>query len=438
MNGKWQVSRDKRCFVTDQGDSLPHGRLRRSLPLIGLTGAWAAHGRTAERYAELLGRSRGALMKAGQMLSFVAMGAALPDDQRAIYQTALARLQDDAPPMPPDVAVGVVETELRRPLPDAFAEFDPAPIAAASIGQVHAAWLHDGRAVAVKVQYPGVDDAIRSDLRNGQLLASFLNLGRGLTSIRTDVTALAGELATLITAELDYRAEAAHQAEFAAAYRGHPSIRIPEIVPQLCTGRVITMDLATGQRWAEALTAPSALRDRWGQVIVRFALSSLRCLHMINADAHPGNYLFHEDGSVTFLDFGCVKRYTAAQVATLEATAQAAVDADASQLSRVLAGSGFTGNADPPEPGPLLDWLREALTPVIAPQPFIFTPQFAAALAQTDLSRSGRHAGVISKLTVPPDFLSIARVNLEITAVLGALQATGDWAAIRREPWEDR
>ena len=425
--------------MADRGDSLPHGRLRRGLPLIGLT-ARTVGGTTSapDRYAELLGRSRGALMKAGQMLSFVAMGAALPDDQRAIYQAALARLQDDAPPMPPNVAVGVVETELRRPLLDAFAEFDPAPIAAASIGQVHAARLHDGRAVAVKVQYPGVDDAIRSDLRNGQLLASFLKLGRGLTSIRTDVTALAGELARLIAAELDYRAEAAHQAEFAAAYRGHRSIRIPEVVMPLCTSRVITMDLATGQRWAEALTGPSSLRDRWGQAIVRFALGSMRRLHMINADMHPGNYLFHEDGSVTFLDFGCVKRYTTAQVATLEAAAQAAVDGDASELSRVLAASGFTDNAGPPEPRLLLDWLREALTPVIAPQPFIFTPQFAAALAQTDLSRSGRHADVISKLTVPPDFLSIARVNLEVTAVLGALRAAGDWAAIRCEPLEDQ
>jgi len=209
-------------------------------------------------------------------------------------------------------------------------------------------------------------------------------------------------------------------------------------VTRLCTSRVITMDLATGQRWAEALTAPSELRDQWGQVIARFALGSLRRLHMVNADAHPGNYLFHEDGSVTFLDFGCVKRYTAAQVATLEAAAQAAVIGDASRLSRVLAESGFTDKADPPEPELLLDWLREALAPVIAPQPFIFTPQFAAALARTDLSRSGRHSDVISKLTVPPDFLSIARVNLEVTAILGALRATGDWDAIRREPLEDQ
>jgi predicted unusual protein kinase regulating ubiquinone biosynthesis (AarF/ABC1/UbiB family) len=342
--------------VTDQPDSrpqefsLPRGRLRRGLPLVGLTtlavGA-GPQGRAAERYAELLGRSRGALMKAGQILSFVALGAALPDDQRAVFQAALARLQDDAPPMPSDVAAAVVEAELRQPLCDAFAEFDVRPIAAASIGQVHAARLPDGHPVAVKVQYPGVAEAIGSDLRNGQLLASFLQLGRGLTSVSADVTALAAELAALISAELDYRAEAISLAQFAAAYGGHPLIRIPEIVPELCTSRVLTMGLADGRRWAEAVRAPAALRDQWGEVIARFALGSLRRLRMINADAHPGNYLFHDDGGVTFLDFGCVKRYTATQVATLEAALRAAVGGDATELSRVLAegGPARTGTA---------------------------------------------------------------------------------------------
>jgi predicted unusual protein kinase regulating ubiquinone biosynthesis (AarF/ABC1/UbiB family) len=411
------------------------------VPLVGLTartlGA-GAHGRGAERYAEFLGRSRGALMKAGQVLSFVALGPALPDDQRAACQAALARLQDDAPPMPADVAVAVVEAELQRPLSDVFAEFDPCPVAAASIGQVHAARLPGGREVAVKVQYPGVADAIRSDLRNGQLLASFLQLGRGLTCVRADVTALAAELAGLISGELDYRAEAAHQAKFAAAFRGHPLIRIPQIVTELCTSRVLTMDLAQGRRWPEAVAAPAALRDRWGEVIVRFAIGSLRRLSMVNADPHPGNYLFHDDGTVTFLDFGCVKRYPRVQVAAVEAAVQAAVDGDAGELSRVLAPAGFVDLADPPDPGRLLCWVREALTPLIAPQPFTCTPEFAAALARLELSRSGPHADIIGRLTVPPDFLSIARLSLGITAVLGALRATGEWEAIRRESGADR
>lgn len=432
----------------DAGRPMPTGRLGRSLPLIGLTlqttgtaavarlrreprGAAAA--RAAERYAELLGRSRGALMKAGQLLSFVAIGPALPEDQRAIYQAALARLQDSVPPMPPAEAEAVVEAELGRPLTSAFTEFDPRPMAAASIGQVHAARLPGGRRVAVKIQYPGVAEAIRSDLRNGELLASFLQLGRGLTSARADVTALAAELCDRIAGELDYRAEAAHHARFAAAYRDHPFIRVPGIIPELCTSRVLTMDLADGHRWAHAVAAPAALRDRWGEVIFRFALGSLRRLGVINADPHPGNYLFHDDGSVTFLDFGCVKQYTSEQVTVLEAAAQAVVDSDAGELSRVLITAGFVDQADPPGPGRLLHWLREALAPLTAPQPFTYTPELVAALAQIDLSRSGSYADVIRRLTVPAGFVSVARVNLGISAVLGALRATGEWEAIFRE-----
>jgi predicted unusual protein kinase regulating ubiquinone biosynthesis (AarF/ABC1/UbiB family) len=424
---------------------VPRGRLGRSLPLVSLaarSAGAAALGRgprgtriapVAERYADLLGRSRGALMKAGQLMSFVAVGPAGPEDQRAVYQAAFSRLQDSAPPMPGEEAVAVAEAELDRPLDAAFAEFGPRPIAAASIGQVHAARLLNGREVAVKIQYPGVAEAIRDDLRNGELLAAFLQLGRGLTCVRADMIALAKEISERIAQELDYRAEARHHAEFAAAYHDHPLIRIPAIVPELCTSRLLTMDLAHGRRWAQALTAPAALRDRWGEVIFRFAVGSLRRLGLVNADPHPGNYLFHDDGGVTFLDFGCVKRYAGEQVAVLEAAVQAAVDSDAGQLSRVLVAGGFTDRDQQPEPGKLLCWLREALTPVIAPQPFTYTPEFAAALAQADLSRSSPHADVIRRLTVPADFVSIARVNLEVTAVLGALRATGEWEAIRRE-----
>jgi predicted unusual protein kinase regulating ubiquinone biosynthesis (AarF/ABC1/UbiB family) len=435
------------------GRGMPRSRLGRSLPLVSLTlrssGAAAfatlrreprsaGIARIAERYAGLLGKSRGALMKAGQLLSFVDIGPAVPAEQRAIYHAALAQLQDSAPAMPAHEAVAVAEVEFGRSVHEVFGAFSPRPIAAASIGQVHAARLPDGRAVAVKIQYPGVAEAIGSDLRNGELLATFLQLGRGLTSARADVRALAAEISERIAEELNYRAEAAHQAAFAAAYRGHPFIRVPEVIPELCTSRVLTMELASGHRWAEAVTAPAALRNRWGEAIFRFALGSLRRLRMINADPHPGNYVFHDDGTVTFLDFGCVKSYSTEQIATMEAAAQAVVGGDAAELSRVLVSAGFVDQLDPPDPELLLSWLREALTPVIAPQPFSYTPELAASLARLDVSRSGRYADVISKLTVPGDFISIARVNLEVTAVLGSLRATGSWDAIRREPVADQ
>ena len=183
-----------------KGDGLDRGRLRRTAPLVGLTARTAGeavvvglrrkltgadttefHVRTAERYAELLGHSKGALMKAGQMLSFVSASPAVPAEFQSIYQAALTRLRDEAPPMAPELARAALERELGQRTESAFAQFEWEPLAAASIGQVHAARLHDGRAVAVKIQYPGVADAIHADLKNTELLSTFLGLLFGLS-----------------------------------------------------------------------------------------------------------------------------------------------------------------------------------------------------------------------------------------------------------------
>jgi predicted unusual protein kinase regulating ubiquinone biosynthesis (AarF/ABC1/UbiB family) len=274
--------------------------------------------RTAERYAERLGRSMGVAMKAGQMLWSATVGSMMPDAYRGTYQQALAGLCDDAPSMPPALVGKTVETELGGPPEKVFAEFDPVPLVAASISQVHSAVLHGGRRVAVKVQYPGAADAMRAALANTELLAAFFQLLRPIAASMTsiDIRAIACELSGRIEEEIDFRAEAANQGEFADAYRGHPFIRIPDVVPELSTQRVLTMDLADGLSWAEALQARDALKDKWAEAIYRFSVGSRRTLRLLHADSHPGNYLFHEDGSVTFLDFGFVKRFRPEQIAT--------------------------------------------------------------------------------------------------------------------------
>jgi len=271
------------------GDSIGRERLRRAGPLVGLTARTAGeavvvglrgklagadptefHVRTAERYAELLGRSKGALMKAGQMLSFASVSPAVPAEFLSIYQVALARLCDDAPPMAPKLARNVLERELGCRVESAFAAFDWHPLAAASIGQVHAAQLHDGRAVAVKIQYPGVADSIRADLKNTELLATFLSLiigGMSPRKLSFDLRGAAREISVRIAEELDYRREAANQAEFAEHYRGHPFIRVPEVVGELSTDRVLTQDLVRGLSWSDALTAGQELRDQWAEAI---------------------------------------------------------------------------------------------------------------------------------------------------------------------------
>jgi len=211
-----------------------------------------------------------------------------------------------------------------------FAEFNPHPLAAASIGQVHAATLPDGRRVAVKVQYPGVDKAIRADLANTELLATFLRLLFTVVPslTRIDVRELAREVSDRIGEEIDYRIEATNQQEFADAYRGHPFIRIPEILPELSTRRVLSMELVDGLRYSKAARAEQQLRDSWGEVVFRFFGDSLYRLGLMNTDPHPGNYLFHPDGTVSFLDFGCVKRFTDVQARTMSGFLQRTVDQD--------------------------------------------------------------------------------------------------------------
>jgi predicted unusual protein kinase regulating ubiquinone biosynthesis (AarF/ABC1/UbiB family) len=429
--------------------SIRTGRVARAAPLVALTGRTAGEAvisalrrkdrtqstaRSAERYAESLGQSRGVLMKAGQILSFVSLGSLVEGQSRSVYQAALARLQDDAPPMDPEVAAGVVKEELGAAPLEVFAEFEPMPLAAASIGQVHAARTHDGRDVVVKIQYPGVAEAIRADLANVELLATFFQLVRGLIPDlgRTDARALAREVSERIGEEIDYRAEAANQTEFADFYRGHPFIRVPEVLPEFSTGRVLTMQRSDGMRWSQAQDADQAVKDQWGEAIYRFTLGSLRRMGTFNADPHPGNYLFHPDGTVTFLDFGCVKKFTGEQVDWMRAAVAAAVSGDAEQLLHQYTAGGFVPG-DPPSAEGILLWAREALAPVLGEQPFRYTPEFAAMIVDTEFSPRGPHSAVVKKLALPGEYVALSRIDLGMTAVLATLQASANWRGIREE-----
>src|SRR4051794_10093038 len=265
--------------------TIPQGRVRRTAPLAALSARAAGgslvdilrrrlqgergtsvefHVRNAERYADVLSRSKGVLMKVGQILSFVDISAALDRTYGEVYQTALASLQSDAEPMDPVLVGAVIESELGRGPEELFAEFSPTPIAAASIGQVHVARLHDGTEVAVKIQYPGVADAIGDDLANTQLLFTFVKIAQGIVPGfgNFDVRAMADEISERFSEELDYASELAYQAEFADHYRGHPFVRVPEVIPELSTDRVLTMEMVHGRRWTETAGVEQALRDR--------------------------------------------------------------------------------------------------------------------------------------------------------------------------------
>ena len=380
--------------------------------------------RTAEDVARELGNMKGVVMKAGQMVSFIAEG--LPPDARA----ALATLQADVLPMAPSLAERVVREELGDTLPRLFLDWDPIPVAAASIGQVHRAVMPDGRLVAVKVQYPGIDRAITSDLDNAEFL---YRLFSSLALKSLDARALVDELRDRMGDELDYRLEAASQTEFAARYRGHPFIHVPDVVPERSSRRVLTSEWVEGRPWGEFLaTADRPTRQRAGEVLFRFSQGSVHHHRVFNGDPHPGNYRFHPDGSVTFLDFGLVKRWAPGEFEQLTPVLDALLAHDAEATVHHLVGAGFLAPDHGLDPGLVWDYVSNPYAPYLS-ETFTFSQAWTAAALGRALDLSGPAAGVLERLDMPSSFVILDRVIWGVSALLGRLEATGSWRAILDE-----
>jgi predicted unusual protein kinase regulating ubiquinone biosynthesis (AarF/ABC1/UbiB family) len=381
--------------------------------------------RSAEDVARELGHMKGAIMKAGQLIGFIAEG--LPPDAQA----ALATLQADGPPMAPSLAESVVRDELGAGPERLFLDWNPIPVAAASIGQVHRAVLRDGRVVAVKVQYPGVDRAIRSDLDNAELLYRFFS---SFTLRGLDVRGLVDELRARMGDELDYRLEARNQSEFADMYRDHPFIRIPEIVPEYSTTRVLTSEWVDGLTWAEfEESATRAAKQRAAEILFRFAQGSVHRHGMFNGDPHPGNYRLKPDGSMTFLDFGLVKRWTAGEWELLAPCLDAiVVSHDPDALMRAMEASRFLPPATGLDPQLVYDYVSSPYRPYIS-DTFTFTRQFVGQALATILDLNGPYAEVIRTLNMPASFVILDRVVWGISALLGKLEASGPWRGILLE-----
>src|SRR3954467_2090323 len=358
--------------------------------------------RSAEDVARELGHMKGAIMKAGQLIGFIAEG--LPPEAQA----ALATLQADVPPMAPSLAESVVRSELGADPDHIFLDWSPVPLAAASIGQVHRAVLRDGRIVAVKVQYPGVDRAIRGDLDNAELLYRFFS---SFTLRGLDVKSLVDELRLRMGDELDYRLEAANQRELADRYRDHPFIRIPEVVSELSTGRVLTTEWVDGLTWAEfeASASPSA-KQRAGEILFRFAQGSIHRHGVFNGDPHPGNYRFSPDGSVTFLDFGLVKRWTAGEWERLAPCLDAiVVDRDPHALIAAMEAARFLPVGAGLDPQLVYDYVSSPYVPYLS-DTLTYSRNFVGETLSRILDLSGPYAEVIRTLNMPASFVILDRV----------------------------
>jgi predicted unusual protein kinase regulating ubiquinone biosynthesis (AarF/ABC1/UbiB family) len=376
---------------------------------------------TAEDVAATLGTMKGVLMKLGQMASYV------DDGLSPAARRTLSRLQDSVPPMSPELAAQVITEELGQPPDRAFATWEP--IAAASIGQVHRAITMDGRAVAVKVQYPGIAETIEADLGNVALLRRMLKI----TAPMQDVDALLAELRERVTEELDYRREARNQQMFARYYAGHPTIGVPGIVPELSTRRVVTSELADGARFAELVTWPQAERDLAAETIYRFVFRSLYGAHAFNGDPHPGNYLFHRGGRVTFLDFGLVKHFTADELGPLVAMVKhLCVDNDPEGFRRAMEDAGFLTRDAPLPTDMIVEHMAVFYDTVRERGPRTMTGAYASAVTRRFFDFRSPLAAYVQ---IPRSYVILQRINLGLFALLGELSATADWRCIAEEIW---
>ncbi|MGI9032054.1 MAG: ABC1 kinase family protein [Ilumatobacteraceae bacterium] len=384
--------------------------------------------RTAEQVAERLGGMKGALMKVGQMASYLDDG--LPEPVRQ----ALAALQASAPPMSAELTAEVVEEELGAPPEKIFAEWDPDPIASASIGQVHRAVAVDPRsgrevAVAVKVQYPGVDTAIEADLANTKLFGTLL--AQGFSGL--DPTEMVEEIRERVTEELDYRREAANQTLFAEFFRGHPTIHVPAVLPELSTGRVLTSELVTGAPWAELRTWDQRQRDLAGETLFRFVFRSLYLLRAFNGDPHPGNYLFHGDGRVSFIDFGLVRYFSVAETAMFASMVEAAaVDHDAARFRRIIEAGGLLRPGAPVETDAAGGYFAQFYEPISEDHTMTWTREYASSVVRHTFDRT---SPIAQYVTLPRAFVFIQRINLGLYALLGDLGAVGNYRRVAEELW---
>jgi predicted unusual protein kinase regulating ubiquinone biosynthesis (AarF/ABC1/UbiB family) len=367
--------------------------------------------RSAGEAAALLGSMKGVFMKVGQIVSFA--HDALPEQAKGMLQG----LQKDAPPMAFELVRQVIEAELGGDLGARFKHVDETPLAAASIGQVHRARLQSGADVVVKVQYPGVDTAIEGDLvalqRMGKVIAPF--------NPAFDAESVLTELRARIQEELDYRLEARNQALFRRLWEGHPTIRVPRVYPEHTTGRVLTSEHVRGFGYYDFLRAADERDKRTASATIHdFVFDSMFCHLVYNGDPHPGNYLFHEDGAVTFIDFGCVKRFTRESMGSIKTFFRAILEEDRATFDEYVLVLGLVrAGRDWDHDNMWAHW-RYHLEPYWSGD-FEFTPEYLARGREVMAPRNTKD------MNLPADLLFFTRITFGLNAISQQLGSRGNF-----------
>ncbi|MET9882500.1 AarF/ABC1/UbiB kinase family protein [Streptomyces sp. NPDC006430] len=376
--------------------------------------------RTAEQLFRTLGELKGGAMKFGQALSV--FESALPEEIAGPYRAALTKLQEAAPPLPAQTVHQVLADRLGADWRDLFEEFEDKPAAAASIGQVHRAVWHDGRQVAVKVQYPGAGEALLSDLKQLGRFAGLL----GPLIPGMDIKPLIKELRDRVSEELDYELEAEAQRTHADAFEGDEDVVVPDVVHQ--GDQVLVTEWLEGTPLSEVIAdGTQEERDRAGQLLARFLFSGPARTGLLHADPHPGNFrlVAGADGRMRLgvLDFGTVDRLPGGLPKPIGTSLRMTLEGDAEGIYGHLCAEGFVKESIELDPDAVLDYLKPIIEPAEAEE-FTFTrPWLRGQAARIADPRSPAHQ-LGRQINLPPSYLLIHRVTLSTIGVLCQLGAT--------------
>lgn len=384
--------------------------------------------RAAEHFVRVLGGMKGAAMKIGQMFSLLDLDAINPD-RRESFRAALATLQDSAPILPFETMRPGLEADLGMAVEDAFVDFEEEAFAAASIGQVHRATLADGRNVAVKIQYPGIEEIIEADLRN---LALLMRFGKPLAPTISSREVI-DEIADQLSRELDYEAEQRTQHRLAERYRNHPFVHIPDTIPDRCGRVTMTSEFLDGHPLSSIADADDDVRDRVGEIIYRFYQGALFRDAEFNGDPHPGNIRLLASGKVGFLDFGMFKSMRAEAVEAEVQLLNLAANQDAEGVFRLLRGYGVTRSDSSVTAEECLEYVVDAAWWHLVDEKIRLRPADVNNALTAAIIPSSHGFQTMRRENLPPEHIFSRRLDFLTVGTLASIGAAGNWFAIDSE-----